>query len=74
MGDIVSRVVIDARKLTDYALDPDNPIGRHKARLFEQYLGFTRDNYRSLLQQLETRALDAEALCSGPTTMDSASV
>lgn len=62
LGDIVSRVVIEPRKLTDYALDPDNPIGRHKARVFERALGFTRSEYVSLLRQLETRALSAEAV------------
>jgi filamentous hemagglutinin len=61
LGDIVSRVVVDARKLTDYVLNPDNPIGRHKALIFERSLGFTKDNYASLLQQIETCVLDAEA-------------
>jgi hypothetical protein len=61
LSDIVSRVVIDPRKLTDYALNPDNPVGRHKALVFERYLGFTRDNYKSLLQQMETQVLDSEA-------------
>jgi hypothetical protein len=66
LSDIVSRVVIDIRKLTDYALNPDNPIGRHKALVFERSLGFTRNNYASLLQQLETQALDAEASLPHP--------
>jgi hypothetical protein len=61
LGDIVSRVAVDARKLTKYALDPDNPIGRHKALVFEKTLGFTKSNYSSLLQQIEMRALHAEA-------------
>ncbi|MBI3948858.1 MAG: hypothetical protein HY314_00145 [Acidobacteria bacterium] len=61
LGDIVNRVVIDSRKLTGYALDPDNPVGRHKALVFERRLGFTRGNYEPLLQQIETQALDAEA-------------
>jgi hypothetical protein len=58
---IVRRVVVDARKLTDYALDLENPIGRHKAVLFERCLSFTRDNYASLLQQVEFQALDTDA-------------
>ena len=61
LSDIVSRVVVDSRKLTDYALDPDNPVGRHKASVFERYLGFTRANYESLLHQVEAQALDSEA-------------
>jgi len=31
LGDIVSRLVIDPRKLTEYALNPDNPVGADKA-------------------------------------------
>jgi len=61
LGDIVRRVVIDPRKLTAYALDPDNPIGRHKARVFARALGFTRGNSEALLRQLETKALTAKA-------------
>jgi hypothetical protein len=61
LRDIVRRVVVDACKLTDYALDPGNPIGRYKAEVFERRLGFTRSNYASLLQQIESRALDADA-------------
>ena len=45
LADIVSRVGIDSRKLTEYALDPESPWGRHKAIVFEQVLGFTRENY-----------------------------
>lgn len=61
LADIVDRLVIDPRKLTDYALDPNNPIGCHKALLFGRYLGFTNHNYESLLQQIESKALTAEA-------------
>ena len=32
LGDIVSRVVIDPRKLTEYALDPESPWGRLLSR------------------------------------------
>ena len=43
------RAVIDARKLTDYALNPDNPVGRHKARVFA---GFDRSNLHLLIEEL----------------------
>lgn len=62
LADIVDRVVIDPRKLTDYALDPDSPWGRHKARVFKELLGFTRENYADLLAQIEENALDEEAI------------
>lgn len=61
LSDIVSHLVIDPRKLTDYALDSDNPVGRHKALLFDRHLGFTKSNYGLLLREIESKALTAEA-------------
>lgn len=61
LGDIVSRLVIDPRKLRDYALNPDNPIGGDKAVMFQRHLGFTKDNYEPLLEQILAQALEAEA-------------
>ncbi|MCL1468926.1 DUF6883 domain-containing protein [Argonema galeatum] len=43
LRDIISRLVIDPRKLREYALNPDNPIGGDKAVMFQRHLGFTRD-------------------------------
>ena len=60
LGDVVSSIVIDPRKLTEYALNPDNPRGANKAVMFERHLGFTRDNYQLLLQQIESKALLSE--------------
>jgi len=61
LADIVERVNVDPRKLTEYALNPEAPWGRHKAVGFEQALGFTRQNYADLLAQIERRAPEAEA-------------
>lgn len=62
LRDLVTRLVIDRRKLTEYALNPDNPVGADKAVLFQRLLGFTRDNYGSLLEQISTQALETEAI------------
>lgn len=62
LGDIVNRVVIDSRKLTNYALNPDNPVGADKAIIFQRLLGFTINNHQFLLEQISTQALDAEAI------------
>ena len=59
---IVSRLVIDSRKLTDYALDLDNPLGRHKALVFERRLGFSKRNAASFQQQIEAFAPKTEAV------------
>jgi filamentous hemagglutinin len=34
------RAVVGARKIVDYALNPNHPVGRHKARVFAAALGF----------------------------------
>ena len=62
LRDLASCVVVDPRKLTEYALSHENPRGRHKARVFEAALGYNQDNYQSLLEQIEVLALDAEAV------------
>jgi hypothetical protein len=56
LTDIVNRIVIDPRKLTEYALNPKSPLGCHKAIVFDQSLGFTLDNYTDLLRQIEKHA------------------
>lgn len=61
LADHVNTVIIDPRKLTSYALNPNSPRGRNKAILFEKVLGFTRENYIELLQQLKNKALHADA-------------
>ena len=61
LADIVKRLRIDPRKLTEYALNPEAPWGRHKAAVFEQVLGFTRENYADLLDQIRQQAPAAEA-------------
>ena len=62
LRDVVSRISIDPRKLTDYALDPASLKGADKAVMFRQHLGFTQDNFQLLLAQLKAQALDAEAI------------
>jgi len=59
LADVVSRVIVDLCKLTDYALNPEAPWGRHKAVAFEQVLGFTRQNYADT--RIEQQALETEA-------------
>ncbi|MBW4623623.1 MAG: hypothetical protein KME17_30220 [Cyanosarcina radialis HA8281-LM2] len=62
LGDIVNRVIIEPRKLTEYALNSDNPKGADKAVMFQLYLGFTKDNYEALMAQILAVALEGEAI------------
>lgn len=68
MSDIADSIRIDPRKLTQYALNPDSPLGRHKAVLFEKVLGFTQDNHSELLRQLECGAKRSEVSFHGEDT------
>jgi len=62
LNELVDEIFINPRKLTNYALDPDNPKGKDKALMFAQHLGYTKDNYQSLLDQIYQKAPDAEAI------------
>lgn len=59
LQDLVDYVVIEPRKLTDYVLSPTNPKGQPKALMFQQHLGYTRDNYQLLLDQIQSQVLTA---------------
>jgi hypothetical protein len=62
LKELVDEVIIDPRKLTDYALDLENPKGKDKAVMFQRHLGFTKDNYQLLLDQIYNLVLDADAI------------
>ena len=52
-------VVEDAKPL-DYVLNPEHPVGRHHAGLFERLLGITRGNSEVLKEQLLRAAMSVE--------------
>ena len=49
------QAVIEDSKLIHYALNPQNELGQHKARVFESTLGFNLSNWI----QLKEAILDA---------------
>ncbi|MGB3190946.1 MAG: DUF6883 domain-containing protein [Limnoraphis sp.] len=61
LRDVAKQLLIDPRKCTEYALNPNSPIGKDKSVMFRQYLGFTQENYQPLLEQIQAQAMDAEA-------------
>lgn len=61
LRDFITRLEIDPKKLINYALDPENPVGGDKAIVFANRLGYTQANYQILVQQIHAQALDAEA-------------
>lgn len=60
LSDITDKINIDTRKFTHSALDMDSPHGKHKAILFKKLLGFTKENYKYLLNEIESKAMQAE--------------
>ncbi len=57
-----ARAQIDARKFTEYALNPLSGDGRNKARVFQSALGYTRENYHELIEQIRTGILSTPAI------------
>lgn len=55
-----NQVDIDIRKLKDYCLNPDHPLGKHKARLFYSKLGLKRKNAEVLKNMISERIREAE--------------
>ena len=39
-----NRAIVDVEKLSGYCLNPDHPLGKHKARVFEASLGMTSED------------------------------
>lgn len=42
---------INPKKLTDYALNPDHPVGANKARVFKSALGYDKNNAGELIER-----------------------
>lgn len=70
LRDIVRQVVVDARKLTDYTLDPENPIGRHKAEVFERRWVSPKAITRRCYDRLSLVPWMLTPICNALTSMD----
>lgn len=42
----VEKAIINPNKLTEYALNPEHPVGGNKAKVFESALGYNQSNVR----------------------------
>lgn len=54
-----NRAVIDPRKLTEYALNLEHPVGGNKARVFDSALGFNKSNADDLMAQLQRGVMES---------------
>lgn len=59
--------VVEDAKLLDYVLNPEHPIGRHHAKLFERLLGISRLNFQVLKEQLLEAAMSREVEAGNPS-------
>ncbi|WP_433271628.1 DUF6883 domain-containing protein [Actinosynnema sp. CS-041913] len=52
----------DDRKLTDYALNPEHPVGKHKAKVIESATGLGRDDAAAVKQQILDQVKGGETI------------
>ena len=48
--------------MTDYALNPDHPVGGNKARVFKSALGYDKNNAGELIEQIYSKLPESEAV------------
>lgn len=53
---------IDPRKLIDYALNLDHPVGGNKARVFDSALGYNKSNADELMNQVYEKLKCSESV------------
>ena len=59
----VEKVTVDTRKVTEYALNPNNTSGgANKARVFESVLGYNQSNSNHLMQQIQNKLPTSKAI------------
>ena len=58
----VDNAVINPNKLTGYALNPEHPVGRNKARVFESALGYNQSNADDLMKQIYDKLPSSKAV------------
>lgn len=57
----VSAAELDIRKLENYCLNADHPLGRHKARVFHSALGLTNADAQWLRREILVNITTADA-------------
>jgi hypothetical protein len=55
------KAVVDIQKLRDYCLNPNHPVGQHKARVFRSALGITLNDAGWLFERALAVALNDDA-------------
>jgi len=55
-----AEISIDIRKLKEYCLNPNHPVGKHKARVFLSQLGIERSDAQWLKEKIMEKMKDIE--------------
>lgn len=58
----IEKAKIDPRKLTDYALNLEHPVGGNKAKVFESALGYNKLNANGLIDQIYEKLGSSESV------------
>lgn len=58
----VENATINPKKLTEYALNPDHPVGGNKAKVFESALGYNQSNADDLMRQIYEKLPNSDAV------------
>ncbi|MGP0583694.1 phage minor capsid protein [Paenibacillus timonensis] len=64
---LIKNTDIPEAKLTQYALDPNHPKGKDKARVFQSALGYNQSNYKDLIDNVNRNLGAAPAYFRGST-------
>lgn len=52
------KAFVDSKKFVEYSLDTTHPIGKHKALIYKEALGYDSSNYETLIKQIENYVQD----------------
>ena len=58
----IENASINPKKLTEYALNPEHPVGGNKAKVFESTLGYNKSNAEDLMKQVYSKLNESEAV------------
>lgn len=58
----VEGATINPKKLMEYALNPNHPVGGNKAKVFESALGYNQSNADDLMKQIYEKLPSSEAV------------
>ena len=58
----VEDATINPKKLTDYALNPEHPVGANKAKVFDSALGYNQSNADGLMNQIYEKLPQTESV------------